>query len=625
MPYRLLILTDAPTSPLFCPRMRYLISNLSKQGWQCTVVSETDPSNDFVFPDCRHIQMRYYSGHNRLRDRLRWFNDKLFAQKEKQLYRLVTGTLSEQQFDLLLCSTFNTFPLETAARISRERHIPLVTDLRDIAEQWGETRYWQHRLPQRLARIYNRREIAKRNNALRHADAVTTVSPWHRQFLCNIHPNVHLIYNGFDDTGFYPDNIRTDNFEILYTGKIYDFGLRNPELLFKALGNMHDEGRLPANLILRFYCEENIHDAVVNMAEQYHVRHLLQLGSFVPNSQIPQLLHSASICLLLTNKAEDAGTHGIMTTKFFEALGVEKPVLCVRSDEECLAQVIEDTNAGLAATTAEQVEQFILDKYAEWETNGFTRQQVNKHTKALFSRQKQAQQFEELFADICEKTNARYTIVDICWTLFSSNTTFDFLDSLLSGNASYQRLRRIFRTRIGKTFNLLVYRLLHYDIQRHLAVRYLRGKSRQQLQEKAEIFYQQYLLPRKIDKIWQRLPEENIIIASGTLDVIAHTVARHIGAKQVYASELIYKDDICSGKLHDILLNKHTLTPNIKNYDIFTDNLSDISLVSRAQNAVILTYNNTKRWQKRLSREQRNKTKHATPVITYLDADTDRY
>ena len=85
-----------------------------------------------------------------------------------------------------------------------------------------------------------------------------------------------------------------------------------------------------------------------------------------------------------------------MGTKFFEALGVEKPVLCVRSDEECLAQVIQETNAGLAGTNAEEVADFILDKYAEWKKNGFTHQAVNQEVKKQFTRQYQAKQFEQI-------------------------------------------------------------------------------------------------------------------------------------------------------------------------------------------------------------------------------------
>ena len=89
-----------------------------------------------------------------------------------------------------------------------------------------------------------------------------------------------------------------------------------------------------------------------------------------------------------------------MTTKFFEALGVEKPVLCVESDEECLAQVIRQTKAGLSATDTDQVAAFIEKKYAEWQEKGFTRQAVDIQEKKRFSRQAQARRWEQIFKEI---------------------------------------------------------------------------------------------------------------------------------------------------------------------------------------------------------------------------------
>ena len=95
--------------------------------------------------------------------------------------------------------------------------------------------------------------------------------------------------------------------------------------------------------------------------------------------------------VVLTSK----DTHGMMTTKFFEALGCEKPVLCCPSDEGCLAQAIHDTNAGLASSDINEIKAFILDQYHEWQVKGYTHQTVIN--KEQFSRQHQAEQFEELF------------------------------------------------------------------------------------------------------------------------------------------------------------------------------------------------------------------------------------
>ena len=87
-----------------------------------------------------------------------------------------------------------------------------------------------------------------------------------------------------------------------------------------------------------------------------------------------------------------------MTTKFFEALGCEKPVLCTPSGEDCLSKTIHDTNAGIASSNPDEIKAFILSKYHEWQQKGHTRQPVIH--KEQFSRQHQAEQFEQLFLSL---------------------------------------------------------------------------------------------------------------------------------------------------------------------------------------------------------------------------------
>ena len=112
-------------------------------------------------------------------------------------------------------------------------------------------------------------------------------------------------------------------------------------------------------------------------------------------------MHYSSILLILTTSCKQNGTHGMMGTKFYEILGVEKPCLCLNSDEECLADAIEQTNAGLAATQVDEVKDFILTKYYEWLKNGYTRQAVVN--KEQFTRQHEAAQFEQLFIQCIQR------------------------------------------------------------------------------------------------------------------------------------------------------------------------------------------------------------------------------
>ena len=72
--------------------------------------------------------------------------DKLCYGKDKALYRYAVQQLDMQQYDLIFCSSYYYFPLLAAQKLAKRYHLPLVVDLRDIAEQWGKESYFTRRL-----------------------------------------------------------------------------------------------------------------------------------------------------------------------------------------------------------------------------------------------------------------------------------------------------------------------------------------------------------------------------------------------------------------------------------------------------------------------------------------------
>lgn len=401
---RLLILTDAPTAPLFSPRIRSLLFYLEKSGWKCTVASEKALNTEFVYPHCQHIQWSYYHERKAFSNKIKWCAAQLLNAKDIAFSRFISNKLKEEKFDALLCSSFNEFPLQTATTIADQWKLPLVIDLRDITEQWGNTNFTQHSINtpwtlfnQWLMNLYKRRIILVRNRVLQKATAITTVSSWHQALLSKFNPHTYLVYNGFKEDEFFAKDVQSDQFIISYSGKLYDLNFRDPQLLFEALRLLIDKVNIaPEDIKVEFHIDNGSIVPTMQMIEKYQLQQICSVNEYIPQKELIPLMHKSSILLVLTCKSTPNGTHGIMGTKFFEALGVEKPVLCVRSDEECLAQVIQETNAGLAGTNAEEVADFILDKYKEWKNKGFTRQAVDQAQKRLFTRQYQAQQFEQI-------------------------------------------------------------------------------------------------------------------------------------------------------------------------------------------------------------------------------------
>ena len=274
----------------------------------------------------------------------------LFDWKSRYFARQVQQRAQGKAYDVVFVSTFQPMPIRAAVQMAKAQQIPLHIDLRDIDEQTPTHQYQPHKQGHLswVHRWFRAANIRRRNALIRYANSLSSVSPWHVNLLSHLHPCVHLVYNGYDEQVFYPENRPVDEFRITYTGRIYDRALQNPILFFEALQALRAEGRLPNELRVDWYTDRIGKERVMSWAKQTDTTALMRFHDFTKPDAIPAILQESSIVLVASQKSGPQGPHGIMTTKFFEALGVEKPVLCVPSDEECLAQVIQDTKAGIS-------------------------------------------------------------------------------------------------------------------------------------------------------------------------------------------------------------------------------------------------------------------------------------
>ena len=392
--------------PAFAPRMGYLCKYLTDYGWQISVLTEEQSSVGCnVLDKMPETQcLSYYKRGTKIEWLFKSVADILFAAKDKALYKLYQKTYNNKKFDLVLCSTFMQFPLPTASRIASELKVPLVVDVRDVIEQYVHYEFAKHKiysLPWLNDRLHDIRKffIVKRRNAiLKKADAITTISTWHKNLLSAFNDKVTIIYNGYDPELFYPEKLTTEHFVICYTGRIIGTDMQDPTLLFESLKRMNDLNIInPKTLVVRWFVDDASANIIKQFADKYGVKSYMDIKTYIPVSEIPSVLKSSSIILVLTNKQTVHGPKGIMTTKFFEALATCKPILCVRSDEAGLSSIIKETNCGIAATTTNEVCDFI-DKWQEyWKTNSYTIIEQDSDKISVYSRKLQAKQFSDLF------------------------------------------------------------------------------------------------------------------------------------------------------------------------------------------------------------------------------------
>ncbi len=368
-PRHILVISDPPAAPGFLPRLRFLCDYLVRQGHEVTLLTEEYQPLTFEHSYPVHT-IRMYSG-----GKVDWFiktvwtlisdwHNRAFARKALSNHQ---SPITNHPYDLVLCTAFSDFPLGAAQRIAQALHVPLLCDIRDLDEQVDDSRYqYRHQSPWLMPfrRLYRAVHIRRRNKVLRVANAITTVSPWHADFIKTItsnHSPITVVYNGFDDRQFYPEDIRTDEFKITYIGSLFEWQKPALEKVKQVIGQM--------NGIL------DIHTPRHNP---------------IPHDALGDTIRRSSIMLVFTNEH----THGMLTTKFYEALGCEKPVLCVPSDKGSLAELIAYTNAGIATDDIGQIKQFITAQYNIWQQNGFTRQQTQHREQ--FTRAHQCEQIEAL-------------------------------------------------------------------------------------------------------------------------------------------------------------------------------------------------------------------------------------
>lgn len=394
--------------PAFAPRMGYLCKFLSQKGWEISVLSEQQDGGNFSFlEDYAQVDtLTYYKKKGKLEWLVKFIFDFLFSAKSNALYGLYKERCRQEEFDVVLSSSYMQFPMSVAYRIAQEKNVPLLIDVRDMIEQYSSSEYSLHNfeflgLEKITFRIYRSFLKRKRNKYLRRAAALTTVSPFHCSLLAHYNQQVNLIYNGYDPEKFYFIPSKTTSFEIVYTGRILSKEMADPSLLFESLKYLSQDKDFSSALVkVKWYIDRQSCVIVKKLAQQYDVEQYMHYYAYVPAEEIPSILNKSSVVLVLTNKSVVNGPKGILTTKFFEALGMQKPILCVRSDESFLADIIKETGCGVAASTVNEVNSFLIECMDQWKKNNYTQATVNEDQLSIYSRKEQANQFIQLFESL---------------------------------------------------------------------------------------------------------------------------------------------------------------------------------------------------------------------------------
>jgi len=182
----------------------------------------------------------------------------------------------------------------------------------------------------------------------------------------------------------------------------------------------------------------------------------------------------------------------------------------------------------------------------------------------------------------------KLAIFDLDGTLYCGNSTFDFINFVMKDDKKYLSFKKNYK--IMRIYNKFANYFFGYDWYKIKSVNFLKGFKKQELIEKSEEFFENILKENEIKDLFQLLElykkeGYELCILTATLNVIAIEIGKNLKIDKIYSTNLIYDNNVCTGKYEvDLLNNKLELFNNeIRGkYDkvlFFSDNKQDIQLL----------------------------------------------
>jgi glycosyltransferase involved in cell wall biosynthesis len=269
--------------------------------------------------------------------------------------------LKREKFDAIISSSGPSTVHMIAHTLKKESGIPWIADFRDL---WTQYQYYS------CSRVRKYFETKLEIRTLSNADILTTVSaPLANQLYLLHHLPSYSILNGFDPDLLNSSKTRPSLFSITYTGRIYRSKM-DPEPLFKVITKLINDHRIdPSDVEIHFWgCAEIW---IQNLIDEYNLNSVIFLHDAVPHAQALEIQRRSQVLLLITENIPRE--EGLIGGKIFEYLAARKPILAIGYSKGGVKELLDDTQAGIAAETEKDLEDALINYYHQFKTEGHVR------------------------------------------------------------------------------------------------------------------------------------------------------------------------------------------------------------------------------------------------------------
>lgn len=410
---KVLIICDT-FPPQFAPRMGYLCKFLEEYGWEAYVVTGERQSSRADFSAlvgyAKQVVSVPQKRHRAWNPLHLWtmISPYDYLRGEYDLRKAAMALCESVKPDVILACPSGLFPLCSAYYVAKKFRLPFCVDYRDLVEEQRSARKkFSFSIPAikvKLGDLIQWQTIPIRNRILRRASAVSSVSPWYCEYLSRFNNNVCLVYNGYDSDRFKAlPPMKSEKFLIVYVGTLSSVVDRDPTILFQAIRALKSKKEISPDFFrVRFYSGEENYKNHLSLAEKFDVCDCVEFLDYIPSTQVPDVMRAASILLVLS-RHQSLQTHGVMTTKLFEYLAVNRPILCVPGDRDCKDELLEKSCAGIGVKNVEEAVEFLSMKLREWRETGIVAGTTRMEHVMMYSRRVQAGNFTKMFDSVINK------------------------------------------------------------------------------------------------------------------------------------------------------------------------------------------------------------------------------
>ena len=365
----ILIITElfSPINGVGAFRASYFAYYLNKEGWKVHVVTIKNHKkykNDNPIINTSGIETTHVGvkiPENTLPNRIIFQFEKIIAPEKvgahnvfNKFFAAAGKILKREKIDIIWGTCGPEWVHLLCSRLSAKFKIPWVADFRDLPDPFLNQNI--------LNQIWINRINRRREEYIKTCSSVVSVSDGLLKGVNLFVSRKCVIFNGYDERlhNTAKHNSKGKYFEIFYCGSIYK-GRRDPSSLFTAISVLlREKKHLRPFLKIKFVGIGNVDFPEIKSLEISDTLEIIK--DRVSYADSIRMMHQASLLIHLSHRNES----GIMTTKIFDYLAAQKPILSIPGDNDCVDELLRKTKAGVSLDDPNEIAKQIHHWFCLW-------------------------------------------------------------------------------------------------------------------------------------------------------------------------------------------------------------------------------------------------------------------